>query len=119
MSINIDDLTLGQIKDVQRIAGCTPLSAPAPRDAYTDKIGKSVFIRSVTNHYTGRLVTVTDGELVIEDAAWIADSGRWAAALSSGTLGEVEPYPDGPVIVNRGAIADVCLWPHALPRSVK
>lgn len=32
---------------------------------------------------------------------------------------EVEPFPDGPVLVSRGSVIDVCEWRHALPRSVK
>jgi hypothetical protein len=70
-------------------------------------------------HYTGRLVRVTPGELVLTDCAWIADSGRWSAALATGSLGEIEPYPDGEVVVSRGAIVDVCRWSHPLPRKVK
>ena len=29
------------------------------------------------------------------DVAWIADDGRFNEAIAKGTLGEVEPYPDG------------------------
>jgi hypothetical protein len=42
----------------------------------------------------------------LEDAAWIADTGRFADALKSGKFNEVEPFPDGQVIVGRGAIID-------------
>lgn len=80
--------------------------------------GKNVIVRTVTYHYTGRLVAVTpDGGLVLEDAAWIGDSGRWAKALVTGRLDEVEPYPDGPVVVS--AIVDVSEWRHPLPRETR
>ena len=82
------------------------------------KVGKSYFIRGVTYHYVGRLVEITEKELVLEDAAWVADSGRFATALKSGELSEVEPYPNK-VIINRTAIMDASLWPHDLPRSQK
>jgi len=49
---------------------------------------------------------VTDEEFVIEDAAWIADTGRFADAIAKAEFGEVEPYPDGEVILGRGALID-------------
>ena len=55
-------------------------------------VGKSYLIRSVTMYYTGRLASVTDTDLVLEDAAWIADTGRFATALKTGELNEVEPF---------------------------
>ena len=72
------------------------------------EIGKNYLIRTVTMIDTGRLVAVTDHELVLEDAAWIADTGRFADAIS-GKIDflEVEPYPEGRrVIVGRGAVID-------------
>lgn len=84
------------------------------------RIGNSVFIRTVTMYYTGEIVGVTDGEVLIQNAAWIADTGRFSKALATGELNEIEPYPDGAVVsVSRGAIIDVCNWKHALPRTVK
>jgi len=84
------------------------------------KIGAAVFVRTVTMHYTG-VVTAIDGHWIhLAEAAWIADSGRFSAALEKGTLSEVEPYPGaGFVSVARGAIVDVSPWSHALPRAVK
>lgn len=83
------------------------------------KIGKPYLIRTVTHYYTGKLVAVTDQELLLEDAAWIADTGRFHQAVRDGVLSEVEPYPAGQVIIGRGAIVDAMLWPHKLPREVK
>jgi len=81
-------------------------------------LGKSYFIRTVTFHYTGRLIGLSNDELLLEDAAWVADSGRFAIALKSGELSEVEPYPDK-VIVMKSAVVDVCEWCHELPRVQK
>jgi hypothetical protein len=73
------------------------------------EIGQNYFIRTVTMNNTGRLVLVTDHELVLEDAAWIADSGRFATALKTCDFSEVEPFPAGArVIIGRGAIVDAC-----------
>lgn len=80
--------------------------------------GTKVFIRTITYHYTGEVVEVSNGFVHLKDAAWIADSGRWATALETGSLEEVEPYPNG-VAVSCQAIVDVCLWAHDLPRKQK
>ena len=81
-------------------------------------VGENVFVRTVTYHYTGKLVRITASDIVLESAAWVADSGRWSEALKTGVLNEVEPFP-GAVIINRAAIVDVSVWNHALPRDVK
>jgi len=81
-------------------------------------MGRNVFIRTITYHYTGRVVGLDDTFVTLEDAAWIADSGRFAQALYNGTLNEVEPYPDR-VQVALSAIVDVSPWLHDLPRSTK
>lgn len=83
------------------------------------QVGKSYFVRAVTYHYTGRCVSWDGKELVLADAAWVADSGRFSEALASGKLAEVEPYPDDvPVVLMAGAIVDGSLWKHPLPREV-
>lgn len=78
------------------------------------KVGEKYFIRTVTHYYTGRLIAVTDKELLLEDAAWIADTKRFADSLTTGEFNEVEPFNDN-VIVGRGAVVDAVIWKHALP----
>jgi len=82
------------------------------------KIGGTYLFRLVTNYWTGRVVSVGEHEIVIEDAAWIADTGRFHDALITGSLNEVEPV-DGLVIIGRGALVDTTEWRHALPRDQK
>jgi hypothetical protein len=85
-------------------------------------VGKNVFIRTVTYHYTGRLVSLDPSWITLEDAAWIADTGvRLAEALVTGIkdLSEVEPYPPGPVYIATGAVVDICEWHAELPRAQK
>lgn len=88
--------------------------------AWTPTVGATVFCRTITYHYTGEVVAVTDRWLVLTHAAWVADSGRFSGALAAGTLNEVEPYPgDGVVCLALAAIVDVCPWAHPLPRTQK
>lgn len=83
------------------------------------KINSPYFIRTVTHHYTGVLVKVGPKEIVLKDAAWIADDGRFADALRTGCFNEVEPFPDGEVIIGRGAILDAFVVNFSLPREQK
>jgi len=110
--MNINDLTLGQIKQLTAAIGAKPT------DNSAWEVGKIYLIRTVTMIDTGRLVAVTDHELVIEDAAWIADTGRFSDAVASATFGEVEPFPAGRVIIGRGSIIDAVQISVA-PRSKK
>lgn len=110
--MDIDSLTIREIKHINSLL--KPTSETHPYD-----VGKAYFIRTVTHHLTGRLIKVTSKELVLEDAAWIADDGRFHEALRDGKLNEVEPFPNGKVIVGRGALIDAVEWFHPLPRTVK
>ena len=82
------------------------------------KVGMSYLIRTATYFYTGRLVSVTDSDIILEEAAWIADTGRFSDALKLGILSEIEPYPNT-VIINRASIVDLSEWTHKLPREQK
>jgi hypothetical protein len=81
------------------------------------EVGQSYFIRTVTYHLTGRVTVIVDGFLMLEDAAWIADSGRFMQAIVNGTLNEVEPV--GKAIVNIASITDAFPWKHELPKTQK
>jgi hypothetical protein len=84
------------------------------------QVGEPYFIRTVTHYLTGRLVALDDHELILTDAAWIADTGRYAMALATGSLAEVEPYPAASLVaVGRSALIDATVWPHPLPRETK
>lgn len=100
---------LGEALDSINARGCVPAPAVGDETAGGEgawEIGKIYLIRTVTMIDTGRLVAVTPHELVLEDAAWIADTGRFADALRSSSFNEVEPFPGGRVIVGRGAVVD-------------
>jgi len=84
-----------------------------------DLVGKAWFFRTVTYHMTGRVVKIVAGQfLVLEEAAWIADSGRFADAIKTGELSEVEPVGDG-VLINIQTVTDIFPWRHELPKVRK
>jgi hypothetical protein len=82
------------------------------------RIGEQYLIRTATMTHCGQLVDVYPNELVLVDDAWVADTGRFNEALRTGKLDEVEPFPDGPVIVGRNSVIDAAIWNHPLPREV-
>lgn len=106
-----------KIQDVIELARVLDGGETKSGASHPYRVGEKYFIRTVTHHYTGELVAVFDGELVLKDAAWIADSGRFADALKSGNLSEVEPFPQGEVVIGRGAIVDASIWNHTLPTT--
>ena len=102
--MHIDDSTIGNERRIDNDAAW--------------EIGKIYLIRTVTMNDTGRLVAVTPQELVLEDAAWVADTGRFADAVKKAEFSEVEPFPAGRVIIGRGSIVDAVTITVA-PRAQK
>lgn len=97
----------------------TPKKAQAPAKAGGPYVvGMSYLFRGVTLYQIGTVRAVHEHEIVLDPAAWVADTGRFNEALRSGVLSEVEPFPDG-CIVGRGAIMDAAPWPHGVPEVVK
>ena len=80
-------------------------------------VGQSYFIRTVTHVLTGRLIKLTDLDIVLTDAAWICETERFSDSIRTGAFREVETYGDQPVIVGRGGLIDATEWLHPLPRT--
>ena len=73
-------------------------------------IGKHYLIRTVTMTQVGRLKFVGPQELVLSDAAWIADTGRFHDCLKDpSSINEAEPFVND-AIVGRGSICDATEW---------
>jgi hypothetical protein len=81
-------------------------------------VGETYLIRTVTMMDVGRLVYIDDNELILAEASWIADSGRFNDAIKTGKLNEVEPFDDE-AIIGRGAIVDAVVWKNPLPKAQK
>lgn len=80
-------------------------------------VGKSYFIRTVTYHILGKVERISGDFIVLSDACWVADSGRFSEAIKDGELNEVEFVGDAIVSIN--AIADGFPWLHKLPKETK
>jgi hypothetical protein len=90
------------LKDVKELIG-----AESKVNPFSRWFGKNVFIRSVTHHYTGKIVElIGDTCAVLDKAAWIADDGRFQNALQTADFSEVELFKN-PVGLNWGAVLDI------------
>jgi hypothetical protein len=69
------------------------------------EIDKVYAIRTVTMIYTGRVKKVTSTEILLDEAAWIPETERWADFVDTGAHKEAEPYKR-PVVLKQGAILD-------------
>jgi hypothetical protein len=89
----------------------------AETSIYEELVGEGLFVRTVTYHLVGKVKRVVAGVMELEGASWVADSGRFGAAIAKGTLSEVEYV--GTAYVNTASITDAFPWPHALPSQSK
>ena len=112
--MDINELTVGEVKQIAAMVKgeCTTSKG------HSFKLGTQYLIRTVTHYYTGRLKSITDTDLLLEDVAWIADTGRFGDCFEKGCFKEVEPFPND-VIVQRGCIVDATEWRTDLPRKQK
>ena len=106
-TIEISDETFEKLK--------TQLGEDCFKDITTlqDMVGEKFFFRTVTYHLTGRVKKVIGSILELEDAAWIADSGRFMDCIKHGKLNEVEPV--GRAYLNIQTVTDFFPWKHELP----
>ena len=109
--MNIDDLTLGQAKELAATLGGATQGKVNPF-----RVGKAYFIRTVTYHCTGIVDRIEGDFLVLREAAMIADSKRFFNFLTNwkDNNPEIEPFKNE-VYVNMGAITDATLWDSSMP----
>ena len=114
--MNIDDLTIKQVKELQNLS-LSLINQDQDQDSIY-KIGVKYFIRTATYHCVGEIINKSKNELELKDAAWIADSGRLNNALKTGIFEEIEPFPNN-LIVNINGIIDATECDFPLPLDLK
>jgi hypothetical protein len=77
------------------------------------KVGKSYVIRTATMIQLGKLKSVVGEFLILSDAVWVADTGRFHNFLKDGTVSEYEGFVND-CIVPTGSIIDATEWKHKL-----
>lgn len=98
--MNIDDLTLGQVKEIQSLVGNQPAQKAIPF-----KVGEKWLFRTVTHIDTGEIVSIHGDLVVLKNAAWVADTGRFSDSLRNSVFDEVEPYTNE-CVINIGSLVD-------------
>lgn len=81
-------------------------------------VGNNYFIRTVTHYYTGKMKECSSQFITLEDAAWIADTGRFHDFLKDGKCNEYEGFIE-PVTIPIGSIIDITNWKHSLFKGQK
>jgi hypothetical protein len=102
---NIEYVEASELEKVKKLLKKKPLKLKNPEIPF--EIGGEYFFRTVTYHYTGRLVDIVGQFLILEDCAWIADSGRFNEFFTNPSSSlEVEPYGERLVRLNIQSIVD-------------
>ena len=81
-------------------------------DLKKELLYKNWFFRTTTYHSLGTVVNIDNNFIQLEDASWIADSGRFMNFLKEGIVEEVEPV--GTCYVNLNYVVDFFPWKHKL-----
>jgi len=115
--VKVDELTIEGVVYVPKDSQLQKVIEVNGEDSPWE-IGKNYLIRTVTMIQLGKLKRVTDKELVLSDACWVADTGRFTQALEKGTLNEVEMFQRD-VIIGRGGLIDATEWLCELPKTQK
>jgi hypothetical protein len=103
--MNLDDLTYGQLKAILDLFGETKVQ----EKKVPFKIGELYLIRTVTFTLAGKVKEVCGDFLVLENADWVADTGRFSESLKDqNNFSEVEPFLND-AIVALGAIVDATI----------
>jgi hypothetical protein len=110
-TITISDETYESIK------GQLTLEEKIDVSSLEDFVGKKLFIRTITYHSVGKVVRIMGNLMELENASWVADSGRFMNAIKNGTLDEVEPV--GQQWININSVVDIFPWSHKLPTQQK
>ncbi len=118
--IDVEELTLKQIREIAKLAGAT--GAPKPRRPAVPlpfAVGDAIIIRTVTLIDLGRVVAIGSDFITLTDGGWVASTGRFNEMLRTGALDEFERCDLPWFLVGRGAVCDVFPWPHPIPKDTK
>ncbi len=119
MPINIDDLTLAQIRELRQMSEANSNTNDLPFP-----VGTEVYFRTLAYHGCGRIAGLSGRWLILENAAYVGSDGRYSEATSVGlqnvSKSEIEMVGgDGQMRVNLNIVCDVVRHPCGLPSQTK
>lgn len=106
-------MTIGQFKELSAL-----FNKPHGTRRVPFKIGDKLFIRTVTLYYTGEVKDIVGSWIVLKDAAWIADTGRFHDFLKEGKCNEYESFLCD-VKIPMDSVIDITEWTHVLFKGQK
>ena len=83
-----------------------------------DFVGEIVFIRTVTNYYTGRVNKIIGKFIKLDDACWIPDTGRFMEFMQGNPTDNLETEPMGTTLINIDSIIDLSLYSNMFAKQV-
>lgn len=111
--MDLEAMTIGEFKELSKLIQPKPRVKQVPY-----KVGEKVFIRTVTLYYVGLIKEIIGDWIVLDQAAWVADTGRFYDFLKEGKCNEYECFQK-PVSIPSGSIIDVTEWSHDLFKGNK
>ena len=76
------------------------------------KDGETLFVQTATHYYAGTLEDINDKAILLKDAAWVADTGRFNEFIKGSKPSELEPC--GSVLISWGAVIAVLPRPKLI-----
>lgn len=103
---------------INELIGSSPtISSDCPFE-----VGEAYFFRTVTYHTLGRVKKIVGNFLVLEEASWVADSGRFNEFINEGKIEnqsvEIEHLEINPVL-SLTSVVDAFPWKFKLPNKTK
>lgn len=109
--MDIENLTLKQLREISEVTTKKQMRHPF-------KIGEKYFIRTATYFHLGKLKDIQGKWLILEQASWIADTGRFYDFLKDGKCNEYESFQND-VYVPLDSVIDITIWDHELFKGNK
>lgn len=84
-------------------------------------VGDGVLLMTDTFYWIGRVKKLGNTAVILEEAAWIADLGRFQNSMANGmsAINEAEPVPgNGVMAVMNEHIRTILPWNHSLIRII-
>lgn len=80
------------------------------------QVGQCYYVRTVTDHWVGRVVAIGPHSVALEECSWVADSGRLSEFIAKGETEQMEIEYVGDYTTKWLGFAP---WPHKLFKESK
>ena len=77
--------------------------------------GDNVMVQTVTFFWVGQVQSVVNGYLILDNASWVADTGRFDECLDKGTLAEKCVIKKHSPRISLASVVAVLPWTAKLP----